>query len=54
MAYHKSKTRDLGRLQVGPRKPGTGNRDPKMSRWDPEPGTREPKILKWDSGPGTH
>ena len=43
-------TKDLGRLQVGPRDPWPGT-----PKWDPKPGTpkvgprtRDPKIIKWN------
>ena len=44
-AYRKSGARDPRRLQVEPR-------DPKMSKWDPEPGTPKlgPRLLKYSSG----
>ena len=43
MAYRKSGTRDPGRLQVGPRDPGSGAQKCLG-------GTQDPKILKWDPG----
>ena len=35
MACHKNETRDLGRLQVGPREPGTGTPKCLGGTWDP-------------------
>ena len=57
MAYRKSETRELGRLQVGPWDPGPGT--PKISRMDlglrttkVESGTRDLKIFNGTRDPG--
>lgn len=67
MACHKNETRDLGRLQVGPREPGTGTPkclggtwDPKPQSiqvgpgtWDPQSRTQDPEPQKIQVRPGT-
>ena len=45
-AYRKSRTRDPGCLQVGPR-------DPKMPRWDPGPQNIQVGPWTWDPQSGT-
>ena len=51
MACHKNETRDLGRLQVGPREPGTGTPKCLGGTWDPRHETPKYSSRTRDLGP---